>query len=177
MVQNTQHSINLIKFNIMKKYLLILFTLIFMVIAPCKAKTDIAKEEAAIKAVIEGEIKASFDGDYVRWTTFFVQEPYTVWMQAWKQGYACWKGWQEISTSAKNFIKPERKGSITFIGNYDYTIKIYDKAAFVSFKCKSTSITEGQNRESDAMEVRFLENHDGNWKISYLSSIYLSTYK
>jgi hypothetical protein len=132
-------------------------------------------EEATIKAVIEGEIKASFDGDYNTWASYFVHEPYLVWMQAWKDGKSCWKGWQEISAEAKNFLKPERKGSIIFNGNYDYTIRIYDNAAYVSFKCKSTNMF-GQSKESDAMEVRLLEKHYGNWKIAYLSSIYLSTY-
>jgi hypothetical protein len=96
-------------------------------------------------------------------------------MQAWKEGNSCWKGWQEISTQAKNFVKPERKGTIIFNGNSDYTIRIYDNAAYASFKCKSTN-QFGQSKESDAMEVRFLEKHDGKWSIAYLSSIYLSTY-
>jgi hypothetical protein len=160
----------------MKKYLLALLILIFAVRTSCQEKIDIPKEEAAIKAVIEGEIKASFDGDYDRWASFFVQEPYMVWMQAWKEGYVSWKGWQEVSKAAKNFVKPERKGSMIHNGNYDYIIRIYDNAAFVSFKCKSSTFSEGQSKESDAMEVRFLENHEGNWKIAYLSSIYLSTY-
>jgi len=161
----------------MKKYLLVLFGLIFLAGTSYKEKIDIAKEETAIKAVIEGEIKASFDGDYERWATFFVQEPYMVWMQAWKEGYVSWKGWQDVSVAAKSWVKPERKGSIIHNGNNDYTIRIYENGAFVSFKCKSTIISEGLSKESEAMEVRFLENYDGKWKIAYLSSIYLSTYK
>jgi hypothetical protein len=161
----------------MKKYLLILFTLIFIVSTSCKEKIDIAKEEAAIKAVIEGEINASFNGEYDHWSSFFVQEPYMVWMQAWKDGYVSWKGWKDVSASNKIFVKPERKGTLIFNGNYDYTFRIYDDAAYVSFKCKSTSISEGQSKEGEAMEVRLLEKHDGNWKIAYLSSIYLTTYK
>jgi hypothetical protein len=136
----------------------------------------VKSEEAAIKAVIEGEIKASFEGDYNRWSGYFIQEPYTVWMQSWKEGYVSWKGWQEIGTAAKGFVKPERKGTIIHNGNYDYTIRIYDHAAFISFKCKSTRISGGQSKESEAMEVRFLEKYDGNWKIAYLGSLYLSTY-
>jgi hypothetical protein len=161
----------------MKKSLSILFVIALFTCPILKGQTANAKEEAAIKAVIEGEIKASFDGDYDTWTSFFVHEPYMVWMQAWKDGKACWKGWQEISTQAKNFVKPERKGSMIFNGNYDYLIRIYDNATYVSFTCKSTRISQGQSNVSDAMEVRFLEKHNGIWKIAYLSSIYTATYK
>jgi hypothetical protein len=188
----------------MKKSILVFFVIAFFIGSPLKGQIDNAKEEeavkavierenktstslllngqtdneneeAAIKVVIEGEIKASFDGDYNTWTSYFVHEPYIVWMQAWKEGKSCLKGWQEISAEAKNFVKPERKGTIIFNGNYDYTIRIYENAAYVSFRCKSTNMF-GQSKESDAMEVRFLEKHDGTWKIAYLSSIYLSTY-
>ncbi len=161
----------------MKKSLTILFVIALFTCPSLKGQTNNAKEEAAIKAVIEGEIKASFDGDYNTWTSFFVHEPYMVWMQAWKDGKACWKGWQEISTEAKSFVKPDRKGSMIFNGNYDYLIRIYDNAAYVSFKCKSTKISEGKSNVSDAMEVRFLEKNVSGWKIAYLSSIYTDTYK
>ena len=161
----------------MKKYLITLFALFFLGGISCKEKSDIPKEEAAIKAVIEGEIKASFDGNYDDWTNFFVHESYVVWMQAWKDGYVSWKGWQDIDASGKQFIKPERKGTIIFNGNSDYTIRLYKNAASVSFKCRSTRISEGQNNEIDAMEFRILEKNNGAWKIVYLSSIYLTTYK
>ena len=150
--------------------------MIFLAITSCNEKIDIAKEEAAIKAVIEGEIKASFDGDYIGWASFFVHEPYVVWMQSWKDGYGSWKGWQDISTAVKQWVKPERKGTIIHNGNSDYTIRIYQNAASASFKCRSARISEGQNKETEAMEFRVLEKHDGTWEIAYLSSIYLSTY-
>jgi hypothetical protein len=161
----------------MKKSLSVLVVIALFICPTLKGQIDNAKEEAAIKAVIEGEINASFNGDYDTWASFFVHEPYVVWMQAWKDGYISYKGWQDVSSSAKTWVKPERKGTIIFNGNYDYTIKIYGNVAFVSFKCKSTRISEGQSTESEAMEARFLEKHDGNWKIAYLSSIYMSTYK
>jgi len=161
----------------MKKSLSVLFVIALFICPSLKGQTDNAKEEAAIKAVIEGEINASFNGDYNTWASYFVHESYVVWMQAWKDGYGSWVGWDEISKQAKNWVKPERKGTITFNGNYDYKLRIYNNAAYVSFKCKSTKISQGQSNVSDAMEVRFLEKSDGGWKIAYLSSIYTATYK
>ncbi len=161
----------------MKKSLLVLVVIALFTCPSLKGQTDNAKEEAAIKAAIEGEINASFNGDYNNWASFFVHEPYMVWMQSWKDGYGSWVGWDEISKQAKNWVKPERKGTIIFNGNYDYKIRIYYNAAYVSFKCKSTTISQGKSNVSDAMEVRFLEKSVGGWKIAYLSSIYTATYK
>ena len=160
----------------MKKSLSVFLVIALFTCLSLKGQTDKAKEEEAIKAVIEGEIHASFDGDYATWSNFFVHEPYLVWMQAWKDGKSCWKGWQEISDQAKIFVKPERKGTIVFNGNTGYTIRVYGNASYASFLCKSTNLF-GEKKETDAMEVRFLEKHNGNWKIAYLSSIYTSTYK
>ena len=161
----------------MKKSLSVLFVIALFICPSLKGQTDNAKEEAAIKALIEGEINASFNGDYNTWASYFVHESYVVWMQAWIDGYGSWVGWDEISKQAKNWVKPERKGTITFNGNYDYKIRIYNNAAYVSFKCKITKISQGQSNVSDAMEVRFLEKSDEGWKIAYLSSIYTATYK
>jgi|MudIll2142460700_1097286.scaffolds.fasta_scaffold07556_6 hypothetical protein len=161
----------------MKKYLSVLVVIAIFTCLSCKDKIDKAKEADAIQAVIEGEINASFNGDYDTWTSFFIHEPYVVWMQAWKEGYACMKGWQEVSDSMKNYVKPERKGSMIYNGIYDYTIKSYGSGAFVSFKCKSTMISEGQSTQLESWETRLLENQGTNWKIAYLSTIYPSTYK
>lgn len=161
----------------MKKLLSVLIVVALFTSPLLKGQTDNAKKEAAIKAVIEGEIKASFNGEYDTWASFFVQEPYLVWMQASKERYTCWKGWQEVSSNAKNFVKPERKGSIIHNGNSDYTIRFYNNGAFVTFKCKATTISNGQSTQVEAWEARLLENQSGKWKIAYLSSVYTSTYK
>ena len=161
----------------MKTTVFTLMIILFLVGTSFQKKVDNAKEETAVKGVIEGEINASFNGEYDHWSSYFVQEPYLVWMQSWKDGYLSLKGWKDISASGKTYVKPERKGTLIFNGNSEYTFRIYDDAAYVSFKCKSTRISEGQSKESEAMEVRLLEKHGGNWKIAYLSSIYLTTYK
>ncbi len=160
----------------MKKFISVLFVIALFTYPSLKGQTENTKEEASIKTVIEGEINASFNGNYDNWAGYFVHEPYVVWMQAWKDGYVSWVGWDDIGKEAKNWIRPERKGTITFNGNYDYKIRIYNNASYVSFRCKSTRISQGQSNVSDSMEVRLLEKHNGSWKIAYLSSIYTATY-
>jgi hypothetical protein len=52
--------------------------------------------------VIEDEIKVSFIGDYETWTTFFVHEPYLLWLQSTITGYSYFKGWDDLNGEAKN---------------------------------------------------------------------------
>ena len=139
-------------------------------------KTDTAREEAAIRAVIEGEINASIDGDYTKWMTFFVHEPYVVYLQADKNNYLDLKGWDTISVAARNWIRPSRKGTILFGGNTDYSFRIMNDMAWVSFKSSSTLTSDCGESQMTGLEVRTLEKHEGLWKIVYLGSVFSSTY-
>jgi hypothetical protein len=161
----------------MKKYLLPLLVLAILFLTSCEEKIDIEKEKEAIKAVIEGEIKASFDGDYETWTTFFANESYTFWLQAWNDGYISWTGWQDISTAAKEWVKPERKGTRIYEGNYGYIIQVYKESALAIFKCKSSIAEADEQDELIGLEVRALEKKNGEWKITYLGTVYSSSYE
>ena len=162
----------------MKKLIFSFFA--FLLITGCTPpmeEIDVAKEEEAIKAVIEGEINASFDGDYETWTNFFAHKPYTFWLQASQGGYLCWKGWEEISSKAKDLFKPDREGSIIYEGSYEYTIRVYKDAALVTFKSKITGKVEDESINYDGIEVRSLEMQDGEWKITYLGTVRPATYE
>ena len=148
----------------------------------CQEKIDIEKEKEAIKAVIEGEIKASFDYDYESWTNFFVQESYLFWLQAGHKGYTYGKGWEDINSAAKEYFanakeKDWRKPILNEC--YDYTIRIYSRAALATFKAKITPrIREGKNNyERETLEVRTLEKQDGEWRITYLGTVNSSSYE
>jgi hypothetical protein len=139
----------------------------------CQPKVDMAKEETAIKAVIEGEINASFNGEYDTWTTFFVHESNVIWMQATNEKFWYWKGWDEISSQMKNYVVPERKGTIKFEGNSDYLFRINGHSALVNFTARFIS----KGVLGVGCEVRALEKQQGVWKIVYLGTVYSSTYE
>jgi hypothetical protein len=162
----------------MKRFSLQLVAGLFVLIQlnACKSKVDIPREQESIKAVIEGEINASFDGDYDKWTSFFVHEPYVLFLQANKNYYVDLKGWDTLSISAKNWVRSSRKGTILFGGNSDYVFRIFKDAAWVSFKSTSTLTSDCGESQMTSVEVRTLEKSEGVWKISYLGSVYSSTY-
>ena len=164
----------------MKKYVLTLFALILLAGTSCQEQIDIEKEKEAIKAVIEGEIKASFDYDYESWTNFFVQESYLFWLQAFPKKYYYMKGWQDISSRVKEGFanaKEEDWSKAILNESYDYTIRVYRGAALATFKIKITTVREGNNYEQERLEVRSLEKQDGEWKIAYLGTVGSSLYE
>jgi hypothetical protein len=134
-------------------------------------------DRKAIREIVEGEIKSSFLGDYEKWSAHFAHEPYTCWMQAAQTGYWFWRGWDEISTAMKEFVRPSRAGSLILENVTDYVDRLYKDAALVTFTAKITQIIDGEKTEVTGREVRSLEKKDGKWKIIYLGTIYSSTYK
>jgi len=134
-------------------------------------------DRKAIREIVESEIKTSFIGDYQKWSEHFAHETYTCWMQAAQTGYWFWRGWDEINTAMKEFVKPSRAGSLILEGVTDYVDRIYKDAALVTFTAKITQIIDGEKTEVIGREVRSLEKKDGTWKIIYLGTIYSSTYK
>lgn len=140
-------------------------------------KINVEQEKEAIKSVIDAEIRASFYGDYDSWINCFAHEPYTFWLQADQVEHHYWQGWEEISTAAKDIIKPERTAGKIYEGYYDQYIKVYKEAATTFFKSRTTVIRQddGEEYEQVGMEVRFLEKNNDEWKITYLETRYLSS--
>lgn len=133
-------------------------------------------EMKAIRETIEGEIKASFSRDYVKWKEYFVQEPFTLWQQALKDYPVYMRGWNDINSTMKPAL--EKKTESRYILNrcYGYIFRIYQGAALVSFTANITNDAAGVKTEITGREVRSLEKKDGRWKIVYLGTIYTSTW-
>lgn len=138
--------------------------------------TETLAERKAIREAIVGEIKASFNGDYEKWSDYFVHEPYISWMQSTKDKYWLWKGWSEINSGMKDLIKPDRAGSMVLEGISDFVARIYRDAALVTFTAKIKQVNGKEETKYIGREVRSLEKKDGKWKIVYLGTVYTSTW-
>lgn len=157
----------------MRRNYWILLASISFIIFSCNGKIDLEKDKDAIKSLIEGEIRASFYGDFQSWVNFFAHQPYTVIMQTDRHASYYWEGWEEINTTARDFIRPGRTAGRIYEGYDDYVVKVYEEAALVTFKTKTTIIRKGDEFDIELIgsEVRLLEKQDGEWKITYLGSI------
>ena len=82
----------------MKTKLFILLTLSIWVFTACEEKTDIAKEEAAIKAVFEADKTAYLNQDNVALSEFWVQDASSqkIWYSGKDENAIV--GWENIPT-------------------------------------------------------------------------------
>lgn len=138
--------------------------------------TETLAEMKAIRETVEEEIKASFSHDYARWNEYFVQEPFTLWQQAQKDGPLYGKGWNVINGYMEPSMEKAPLSKNTLNKCSGYIFRIYKDAALVSFTTGITHESEGVKMEVTGREVRSLEKKDGKWKIVYLGTVYTSTW-
>jgi hypothetical protein len=86
-------------------------------------------------------------------------------------------GWEKLASSFRNYFEnnPEKEKWIQ--GRKNYRIKVYQDCAWVIFENEGF-LSAGSQSEltGNAVDVRFLEKHRGEWKIVYLSHVYLSSW-
>lgn len=156
----------------MKKYFPILIAILMFSAISCEDKTDIEKEKAAVIAVIEEETDAFIHKDYERWANTYLQDETNVRISASISGYDHVVGWNKLSTGFREYFdeplteEPSMAGEKT-----NYQVKIYDDVAWVMCDEKFKNIETGEYSNWEAVEARFLEKVDSQWKIVFLAYI------
>lgn len=167
----------------MKKNLWTLFALILLVGTSCQEKIDIEKEKEAVKTVIESFINDRTELDYDGYINAWVDEPYSFVSWAGKDGHTFihledWKK-QGKEDFAKMMQAQKEGGYSIIIEPIDFTIKVYQEAAWVHFKNKWTKVSE-ENEETEDLGETFLiislEKHNGEWMIVYVSAVLSYSY-
>ena len=158
----------------MKKNLLTLFALIFLAGTSCQETIDIEKENEAIKAVIEEQTNAYIARDYDRTAATHVQDETFIRLQAGKDGYSFIIGWEERSSSLKEALKNNPDTLPGKFENTNYKIKVYPESAWAVYN-ENWYDSEGESLGM-AIEARFLEKVNGEWKIVYLSLVNTASY-
>jgi len=168
----------------MKKIIFPILVLMLIVVGvSCQEKIDIEKEKEAIKAVIEQGDTAYHEADYDQFVNTWIHEPYVLGSYASKDGQIHIKGWQEIDEFAKEHasnydsIQLAENWKYVSFENYDYTIQVYQQCAWASFYSKFIFTWQEANYDRESLQVRFLERHEGEWKISYSGWVDLYSYE
>ena len=150
----------------------------------CQEKINIEKEKEAIKAVIEQAMAASYDeADYDQIVNNWIHEPYALVSYASKYDQWHIKGWQEMDELFKKHasyfdsIQLAQNWKYVSFENYDYTIRVYQQCAWASFYSKFIFTMQEANLDKEILEVRFLERHEGEWKIIYSSTVDHDSYE
>ena len=143
----------------------------------CTGKMDIEEEKKAIIAVIEEETAAFVDRDFDRLAACYVMDETNIRLTASKSHYVYHKGWKELSASFKNYFENYPEPEKWMQGRKQYAIKVYPECAWVVFENEGFLSAGSSSRlTGKAADVRFLEKHNGEWKIVYLSHVNFSSY-
>ena len=167
----------------MKKIIFSILALSLIAGSSCQEKIDIEKEKEAIKAVIEQTSAAYHEADYDQIINNWIHEPYVLASNASKDDQWHFRGWQKIDEAVKKYASNldsiQQAGNWEYVSfeNYDYTIRVYQQCAWASFYSKFIFTMQDANYDKEILEVRFLERHEGEWKIIYSSTVDHDSYE
>ena len=141
---------------------------------PPKEEIDVAKEEEAIKAVIEKELALYLDRDYISESDLLVKEDYFMTVSTYGNFHNQTIGWDSVFVQLKK--SSERDWPDVTNHNFeckDYHIKVYDKVAWAVYNTLETADFKGEPVDRTQTRVTFLEKVDDNWKMALNSQTLL----
>lgn len=137
---------------------------------PRNEATDGEVDRKAILDLIDRESKAFWDKDYETWASCWVHAPYVRTMGWWERGgVTVVKGWEERGTRTKDHMKENPEPNPQNVRRENINMRIYPDAAWVTFDQYGSDTGEpDMDMPGLSRETRFLEKHDGEWKIAYV---------
>jgi hypothetical protein len=157
----------------MKKYFMVLATLIFVLGTSCEEKINIEKEKEAIKAVFEADKTAYFNQDFNAMGELWIKEPSSIKIFMSDKGLTKYEGWENINASQKKETEDNswdrKQVKATFL-NYNIDL-IDDESASVVCETAWDGIFGADTLSLKQSRIVVLKKVDGKWKYS-LHSIF-----
>jgi ketosteroid isomerase-like protein len=163
----------------MKRFFFPFLLLFILIFSACQEKLDVAKEKEAIIAALKGESDAYLAMDSTKWMSYWVQDDLTLRVDVSEESYNI-MGWKQMYETMKANMQND-----TVLADYkdmkftksDYVIKVHPDCAWAFFNEKFTATYKGEPIETEDTQVRILEKVDGQWKIAFMGSIDVTSYK
>jgi hypothetical protein len=136
------------------------------------AQTALARDEAAILAVIEEQAAAFWAKDFARWADTWVHAPYVMRL-GWSEngGVVSVTGWEAIGGRMKKVMADDPKPNPTpaKLARDQFNFRVSGDVAWVTFDQRGVATGEPRfDMPGLSHETRILERHDGKWKVVYL---------
>lgn len=153
-----------------------LMTLAIWAFNSCEERIEIAKEEAAIKAVFEADKTAYFKQDAAAMAEFWVQEATSQKIRYSTTGENVIHGWENINASQQKKVADNSwDRSLITCTFSDFEIDIMDESAWITSKANWKGIFKGQQIEINQSRIAVMKNVDGKWKFALLAIYNLPT--
>ena len=154
----------------MKTKLFMLFAFSIWVFTACEEKIDVAKEEAAIKAVFEAEKDAFMKQDAAAMAEYWVQDAFSkkIWFTV--TGENVISGWKNIDASQQKEVADNSwDRSLMTCTFSDYEIDIMDESAWIYNKTNWKGTYKGQKADMNQSRIAVMKKIDGNWKFALMA--------
>jgi uncharacterized protein YcfL len=154
----------------MKKpfYALCSAIVLMFLLTGCNKKNDIAKEEEAIKYVINAETQAWIDKDPEKMKQFYIQDKYQTRLNIQDSIYTLTTGWDKRSTAIDTLAKyADWRGVDQFQVKKDFlVIKVMGNTAWAILRETQHMIYNGSPATAVSIINIVLEKQHKDWKIS-----------
>ncbi|NQU51288.1 MAG: nuclear transport factor 2 family protein [Bacteroidetes bacterium] len=155
------------------KNLLIVFVAILLSTGISAKDKNSEKEKEAIKKVITEATNAWVARDYEKISNSYLQEDDCIKINVGKAGFRVQTGWEEISTTYKNGFKNNPEPINRTQEKVNFKIRVYTNSAW---SIHDEHVTMGNGNKGKNIITHFLEKHDKEWKVVYMSMINGSSY-
>ncbi len=154
----------------MKKlfYTLCSAIVLIMLLPGCNNKNDTAKDEEAIKYVINAETQAWIDKNPEKMKEFYVHDKYQTRLNIQDSVYTLTTGWDKRSTAIDTLAKyADWRGVDQFQVKKDFLIiKVMDNTAWAILRETQNMIYNGSPATAVSIINIVLEKQNKDWKIS-----------
>ena len=141
---------------------------LMLIISGCKPKTNLAKEEEAIKSVINAETQAWIDRDPEKMKEYYIQDEYQTRVNIQDSVYMISTGWDKRSTAIDTLAKyADWIGVDQFKVEKDFlVIKVMGRTAWAILRETQDMTFNGSPAVAVAIIYIVLEKEKKDWKIS-----------
>jgi hypothetical protein len=141
---------------------------LILLLLSCNSKNDPAKDEEAIKYVINAETQAWIDKNPEKMKQFYIQDKYQTRLNIQDSVYTLTTGWDKRSTAIDTLAKyADWRGVDQFQVKKDFLIiKVMDKTAWAILRETQHMIYNGSPATAVSIINIVLEKQDNDWKIS-----------
>jgi hypothetical protein len=142
--------------------------MLMLIFSGCKPKNNLAKEEEAIKSVINAETQAWIDRDPDKMKEYYIQDEYQTRVNIQDSVYSVTTGWDKRSTAIDTLAKyADWIGVDQFKVEKDFlVIKVIGKTAWAILRETQEMTFNGSPATAVAVIYIVLEKEKGDWKIS-----------
>jgi hypothetical protein len=142
--------------------------MLILIFSGCKPKSNLAKEEEAIKSVINAETQAWIDRDPEKMKEYYIQDAYQTRVNIQDSVYSVTTGWDKRSTAIDTLAKyADWIGVDQFKVEKDFlVIKVMGRTAWAILRETQDMTFHGSPAMAVAIIYIVLEKEKKDWKIS-----------